>query len=267
MRDFDWEDLAGLVLKGGVTVLTGAGVSTDSGLPDFRGRKGLWKEADLAVLLSAEGARDNFQEFTRFCKTALREVLAHEPNMTHHVLAMLQRAGIIGTIITQNVDGYHQEAGSGDVIEVHGSIRKITCISCGITVAPDVYLEDGGEMCVCGGRRRPAIVLFGEGLEGRFIERGFEALSETKLLIVIGSKLEVAPVAFAPAIVAKLGGKFAVINGERIAQEELADLKFYGPLLHSIPDFYNMIVKLDRKRHGLPDYRTLQIKFSEPDGR
>lgn len=253
MRD---GDLTKAPLK--VVVLTGAGVSTDSGLPDFRGRAGIWRGGDLDVLLTADGAAQRFDEFTAFCKLALREVLAHKPNITHRILAELQQAGLVGTIITQNVDYYHQAAGATDVIEAHGCIRDIYCASCGIVADVESYLVDDGERCdTCGGRRRPRIVLSGEALSGAALSNAIEAIAQTDLLIAMGTTLEVAPVSLAPGIVKQNGGRFAIFNGEAIAMGDIADYSVYGPLADAANSLYGYVVKYDRKRHQLPSSKEI----------
>jgi NAD-dependent deacetylase len=246
--------------KGGVTFLTGAGVSTDSGLPDFRGREGLWTDGDLATLLTAAGPRDHFDQFTRFCKAAIREIQTHKPNMTHHAIAQLQKSGLVDSVITQNVDGYHQEAGSTHVIEAHGNIRNIACMNCGTRCQLAFYMQDGGEICAdCGGQRRPQIVLFDERLTERVLVSYLAEITTTKLLVCVGTTLTVAPVALAPEIVRKNGGKVCVINGEPSEQDDLANFIFHDRLDVMMRELYMWVKKFDHLRHDMPEYQELEI--------
>lgn len=213
--------LVRLVAGGKVTVLSGAGLSTASGLPDFRGREGLWTEGDLGTLLTADGARERFDEFTRFCKTALGTVMAHRPNAGHAAIARLAQAGLVQHVITQNVDGYDVELGV-DAIEVHGSLRRISCSTCGTKVLETIYLAPAGDVCACGGRRRPGIVLFGEALPPGVLPAAFEAIAVTRLLLVVGTTMAVAPITLAAPLVVDNCGQVAVINDGATEHDDLA---------------------------------------------
>lgn len=224
-REGQVKQLATLVRGRKVTILTGAGLSTPSGLPDFRSQGGLWQDQQLMKLLSAQGAQQHVEAFAAFCNQALREVLRHQPNLAHFALADLQAKGVIGTIITQNVDGYHQSAGSRDVLEVHGSLRTLSCSCCQKNVDPEVFLAEGGERCYsCGGNVRPHIVLFGEALPDEALEESIMTLERTDVLIAIGTSLAVEPVSLAPEPVLANKGKLVIINSEPTPWDSEAEL-------------------------------------------
>lgn len=245
-------DVARRMVGGKTVVVTGAGVSTDSGLPDFRGRQGLWQGTDLMDLLSVEGARRHPEELAQFCKTALEFVRAHRPNYVHEALAKLQAAGYVDTILTQNVDGYHQQAGAMNVIEAHGSLHRILCPQCGLKATPEAFLGKGGLRCIrCGGWRRSEIVLFDEPLNRQVIEAALNAVTGADLLIVMGSSMLVEPVAAMPGIVKGNGGRVAVFNQEPTVLDELADYVSRGPLERTVFQLYGYVRQRDRNQHDL----------------
>lgn len=240
------------MFEGKTVVVTGAGISTDSGLPDFRGRQGLWHGTNLIELLSAEGARRHPEELAEFCKTALEFVKAHRPSYVHEALSKLQEAGYVGTIITQNVDGYHQQAGATNVIEAHGSLNRIVCPQCGLKATPGAFLGKGGLRCIrCGGWRRSEIVLFDEPLSRQAIDAALSAIAETDLLLVMGSTMLVEPVAALPAIVKANGGRIAVFDQEPTALDAVADYVLRGPLEKTVFRLYGYVRQRDRKQHDL----------------
>lgn len=207
-------------LKGAryAVVLTGAGASTESGLPDFRSKEGLWRGIDPMRLASMTALRRNPVEFFQFYRFRLSKLKGARPNPVHDVLADFQKAGLVKALITQNIDGLHQEAGAPDVIEVHGSLRECVCLSCerrfpSDLIDVDVETEADIPRCAeCRGVLKPGVVLFEEGLPVDAIERAVEAAYAADLFIVIGSSLEVGPVNQLPAIAAAQGAHLAIIN-------------------------------------------------------
>lgn len=248
--------LTKLFLEGRVTVLTGAGVSTESGLPDFRGREGLWTGTDLLELLSAEGIKAHPEEFADFCRKAIHEVESHQPNMIHQMLAHLQQVRLVQTIITQNVDGYHQAAGATNVLEVHGNLRRLRCDACEKRFEPTAG-RTLGEACGCGGALRSDIVLFGEMLPKEVYASAVNALMDTDLLVIMGTTLQVAPVSEAPALVKANGGKVAIFNNEPTDWDAIADFKQTGQLSRKMRAFYQFLIKYDRGAHGIAPAQAL----------
>jgi NAD-dependent deacetylase len=182
-------------------VLTGAGISTPSGIPDFRSPKtGLWEQYDPEVA-SQLSFRYNPEEFLIWMRPLAVKIRSASPNPAHLGLARLQQAGYIQSVITQNIDGLHQKAGSTGVLEVHGSLRTLTCIHCFRQVPAETYIDGFIERaeiprCAeCGNVLKPDTVLFGEQLPANTWLKAVQASRECDLMIVAGSSLEVLPVA------------------------------------------------------------------------
>lgn len=193
-------------------VLTGAGVSTESGIPDFRSATGIWAQYDPLEVASIEAFRRDPAKVWDFYAKRLDVLGRAEPNAAHHALAALEEKGLVDAIVTQNVDGLHQRAGSKDVVEVHGSIRSATCPSCARTLAAD-ELELPLPRCPsCGAIVKPAVVMFGELLPVAALERATELARGAALLLVVGSSLEVWPVAGLPQETVMHSGELAIVN-------------------------------------------------------
>ena len=193
-------------------VLTGAGVSTESGIPDFRSATGIWAQYDPAEVASIEAFRRDPAKVWEFYARRLDMLGEAEPNPAHRALAALEDKGLVDAIVTQNVDGLHQRAGSKNVVEVHGSIRSATCPSCARTVTAD-ELELPLPRCPsCSAVLKPAVVMFGELLPVAALERATEFARGAALLLVVGSSLEVWPVAGLPQETVMHGGELAIVN-------------------------------------------------------
>jgi NAD-dependent deacetylase len=211
-------------------VLTGAGISTESGIPDFRSPTGMWARFDPAVYANVESFRRNPQLVWEFYAPRFAMLTEAQPNDAHRALAELERRGLVGAVVTQNIDMLHERAGSVDVIEVHGSIRTSTCPRCRTTyplahVLPLVR-DHGAPPCrECGAVLKPDVVFFGELRPEAAIDRAFEVAREAGLLLVIGSSLEVHPVAGLPAETHAAGGKVAIVNRGGTAYDHRADLR------------------------------------------
>ena len=195
-------------------VLTGAGISTESGIPDFRSAGGVWERYDPAEVAHVDAFRRDPARVWEFYALRL-EALAHaEPNEGHRALAELEERGFVRAIVTQNVDGLHQRAGSREVVEVHGSLREAECIHCRIRVPIAGALEQLPlPACPeCGEVLKPGVVMFGELLPAQAIERAQTLAAEARLLLVVGSSLEVHPVADLPGETLAAGGALAIVN-------------------------------------------------------
>jgi NAD-dependent deacetylase len=199
-------------------VLTGAGVSTESGIPDFRSPGGLWAEFDPLDYGSIESFREDPVRVWRFYAPRFAMLTSAEPNAAHLALAELERRRLVHAVVTQNIDLLHERAGSRDVVEVHGSIRTSSCPACGVRypLAQVVGLiEEGGgaPRCpACAAVLKPDVVFFGEMLPVREIDRAFELARAAALLLVVGSSLEVYPVAGLPYETLDAGGRVAIVN-------------------------------------------------------
>lgn len=194
-------------------VLTGAGVSTDSGIPDFRSSTGVWAEVDPLEVASIEAFRRDPERIWAFYRRRIQMLLDAEPNDAHVALAELERRGLVRTVVTQNIDGLHARAGSPDVVEVHGSIRTAVCLVCGAVeelaaLLAQLELPPPPHCPECGAVLKPGVTLFGEPLPAGALERAAELAREADLMLVVGSSLEVWPVAGLPLE----SSAFAIVN-------------------------------------------------------
>jgi NAD-dependent protein deacetylase/lipoamidase len=209
------ERLAELLREwGSCVVLTGAGVSTDSGIPDFRSPTGIWKRYDPMEYATIEAFLADPTKVWEFYGMRLAALGQAEPNDGHRALAELEERGWVRALITQNVDGLHARAGSSEIVEVHGSLRDAVCLDCGTRVPMEdaVALLPEPRCPNCGRTLKPGVVMFGELLPAAAIDRAFRLAAETPLLLVVGSSLEVYPVASLPAETLAAGGRLAVVN-------------------------------------------------------
>ena len=209
--------------------LTGAGVSTDAGIPDFRSPAGLWSDPLTMARLSAWGFRLSPKQFYETAFKLLPSLLAARPTQTHRLLVRLEQAGKLRWIITQNIDGLHQAAGSTSVIELHGSYRQCRCTRCGHNVGLAEVLAQGNPKdlpprCHCGGILKPDLVLFGDPLPQEVFARALEVVKRCDLLMVLGSSLVVYPAAELPRRAREAGAKIIIVNREATPYDEIADV-------------------------------------------
>jgi len=211
-------------------VLTGAGISTESGIPDFRSAEGIWARYDPAEVAHIDAFRRDPARVWEFYALRLDVLAEAEPNDGHLALAELEEQGSIRAVITQNVDGLHQRAGSRDVVEVHGSLREAECVHCGVRVpmAAAVGSLPLPPCPECGEVLKPGVVMFGELLPARAIERAQALAAEAGLLLVVGSSLEVHPVAALPGETQAAGGTLAIVNRAGTPWDSRAELVLEG---------------------------------------
>ncbi len=206
-------------------VLTGAGISTESGIPDFRSPTGIWAQYDPMEYVTIDAFRRDPEKVWEFYALRLGVLAAAEPNAGHLALAELERRGLVQAIVTQNIDGLHQRAGSREVIEVHGSIRTATCLDCG----SEATLARPAQRCSrCGAIMKPGVVMFGELLPDGAMEQATELARAAALLLVVGSTLEVYPVAALPDETLSSGGALAIVSRGPTAYDGRADVKVDG---------------------------------------
>lgn len=200
----------------------GAGVSTESGIPDFRSKNGLYNQHDVnfakyqpEYLLSKDCFQDEPKVFYEFYRQKM-DVRNYEPNTTHKVLAKMEAKGRLSGIVTQNIDGLHQKAGSKKVYEIHGTTQRNYCIKCKMEYHPD-FLFNTKEIipkCECGGLIRPDVVLYGENLPEEAVKNALNAIESADCLIVGGTSLQVYPAA---AFLTHFTGEhLIIINNEKI---------------------------------------------------
>lgn len=205
-------------------VLTGAGMSTESGVPDFRSKDGWWRKINPAEVASVNSLNYNYDLFREFYKHRIKTLEGCRPNGGHDVLAGLESRGLIKALITQNIDGFHYDAGSKNVYELHGSINNIFCSSCCTESNVSSFLADC--TCLnCGGNLRPGVILFGEGLPQNAWAGAHEEIEKSDLMIVIGTSLNVSPVNSLPFI---SPGKKVLINLDDTIFNDRFDLVIKG---------------------------------------
>jgi NAD-dependent deacetylase len=195
-------------------VLTGAGISTESGIPDFRSPTGIWARYDPMEYASIGAFLEDPVKVWGFYGRRLEMLGSAEPNDGHRALAELERRGWVRAVITQNIDRLHERAGSCALVEVHGSIRTSSCLACGTVVDLDdvVALLPVPGCPTCGRILKPDVVMFGELLPEPAIDRAVQLSEQAGLLLVVGSSLEVYPVAGLPHETLGAGGALAIVN-------------------------------------------------------
>jgi NAD-dependent deacetylase len=229
------ERLAELVRESRRTVvLTGAGVSVPSGIPDFRTPgTGLWENVDPMEVAHISVFERDPVRFWTYYRPRFQSLGDKRPNRAHEVLAELERRGLVEGVVTQNIDRLHRAAGSRNVVEVHGSIETSSCTVCGETFGIErvesLFDEEGVAHCPgCGGAVKPDVVLFGEMLPIEAIERAQEMAAEAELMLCVGSSLEVFPVAELPRLTLGHGGRLAIVTKGPTPYDEEAELKLGG---------------------------------------
>jgi len=202
---------------------TGAGISTESGIPDFRGPDGFWKRNDASKFTIQNYVRDPEHRKERWRMAAQGSSFMHakaEPNAGHIALARLEELGVIRGVITQNVDGLHQDAGSVNVLELHGTSKKVGCLSCGERWPNTVVLErvqageDDPHCTYCGGILKSATISFGQQLPPDVVAEAERWSVEADFFLVVGSSLVVSPANAFPGVAKRMGAKLAIVNRE-----------------------------------------------------
>jgi len=234
------EEAADLIVNSRYCIaFTGAGISTESGIPDFRGPNGIWKKIDPKVATYSFFIRYP-KEFWKF-HLGFIKIKRAEPNKAHFSLAELEKMGILKCVITQNVDGLHQRAGSKYVIELHGNLEYVVCLSCGRRFKADEIISKVGEdqlppKCeVCGGLLKPDVILFEEPLKREVLTLAFNEAYKSDLVLVLGTSLVVYPAAYIPDIVKSRGGKVILINLEPTEKDFIGDIVIHGKLGNILP--------------------------------
>src|SRR5512132_474166 len=213
--------------------LTGAGVSTESGIPDFRSPTGMWAQFDPLEFATLGAFQRDPEKVWRFYAPRFSMLTEAEPNRAHLTLAELERYGLLCAVVTQNIDLLHERAGSREVVEVHGSIRSATCPGCGereqLERVLQLLAEAHAPACpVCGEILKPDVVFFGELLPAAAIERASELARSAGVLLVVGSALEVYPVAGLPEETLAAGGQLAIVNRGPTPYDARAALRIDG---------------------------------------
>jgi NAD-dependent deacetylase len=246
------DDLASwLVQASRVVALTGAGVSTASGIPDYRGPAGVWTKDPGAERLASIGVYRSDPEVRRevWRRRATAPARTARPNRAHRALAELERLGRLHRLITQNVDGLHQAAGTspGRLIEIHGTVHEVACLACGdrgsmAPVLDRVLAGDHDPRCaVCGGLLKSATVSFGEALDPAVLRRAFEDTAGCEVFLAVGTSLVVHPVAQLPGTALDSGARLAILNAEATPYDDVADVVVRADLNESLPSLVDRV--------------------------
>jgi NAD-dependent deacetylase len=219
-------------------VLTGAGVSVPSGIPDFRSPgKGLWEKVNPMEVAHIDVFRREPDRFWHFYGDRFATLQSKRPNPAHEAIAELEAMGLIRGVITQNIDRLHRAAGTQNVIEVHGSIEWSVCLECGgrVEIAKVTQMLEEGvgapECQACISVLKPDVVLFGELLPEEAMSDAYALASEADLILCVGSSLEVYPVASLPGVTREAGGKIALITQGRTPYDSDAEVKLSGDVV------------------------------------
>jgi len=228
-----------------IVALTGAGISTESGIPDFRGPQGVWTKNPKAERLSNIHSYMSDPEVRRLSWQARLEhpVWQAEPNAGHRALAALERRGKLHALVTQNIDGLHQRAGSSPamVIEVHGTVHEVMCMSCTWrgpmqAALARVRAGENDPPCErCGGILKSATVSFGQPLVPEVIDRALRFAAQADLLLAVGTSLQVYPVASAVPLAKAAGARVVIVNAEPTPFDDVSDARLPGPIGEVLP--------------------------------
>lgn len=230
------QELSGRIRRADfVLVFTGAGISTGSGIPDFRGPQGLWKNwrpVYYQEFLNDPEARKRHWQFKAAGWEQFRNA---QPNAGHRALVELEKKGLLHSLVTQNIDGLHQLAGQSPdlVVELHGTNRAIECVRCLRRLEPEPVFREFLEtseppVCSCGGWLKPATISFGQAMPEEPLRRAFEAADKADVVISVGSTLEVQPAALVPLRARERGAYYAIVNLGPTAHDRLAGLRVEG---------------------------------------
>lgn len=213
-----------------IVAFTGAGISTESGLADFRSPGGLWDRYRIVTFPEFMRSHDARVEYWTMRRELIPTMLRAKPNPAHEALAELEKRHKLSTVITQNIDGLHQDAGCKKVVELHGTNRTASCLSCGKrwAIAEIQTWLEGDELdphCdECDGLIKPETVSFGQSMPSAAVDAAYEAAEQSDLMLMIGSSLEVQPAASVPMVAHQAGAKLLFINKTETDYDGLADL-------------------------------------------
>ena len=233
----NWKQVAAWLDEAGSAVaFTGAGISTESGIPDFRSPGGIWSKYQPVMYQEFVASAEARHEYWRQKCEAHRDFVAAGPNAGHRVLARWEGAGRLWGVITQNIDGLHQDAGSRNVLELHGTNRAIACLDCHRRFDPEPLVEqflrtDAVPDCPhCGGPLKHATISFGQALPPDVLEEAMGRSQQCGLFLAIGSSLVVEPAASLPRLAKRAGARLVIVNRDPTGQDEIADLVLRAPI-------------------------------------
>lgn len=233
--------------------LTGAGISTPSGIPDFRSPgTGIWEKVDPAEVASIDSFLKNPKKVFDFMEPLLNTILNASPNPAHAALAQLEERGMLSAVVTQNIDGLHQKAGSKKVIELHGNLREAVCFSCRKMVDFEAFVSAYKNLPAkaflpacssCGGFLKPNVIFFGEELPKHAIYEAFGLMERADLVLVAGSSLTVSPASMLPQIALQKDAKMIIVNLQPTYIDEQAQFVFHEPVDEILPRIVRMAIE------------------------
>lgn len=226
-------------------VLTGAGISTESGIPDFRSKDGIWSRYDINEYGYIQNFLENPEKIWKMLREMILNMKIAKPNKAHYALAEMEEMGYIKAVITQNVDNLHRKAGSKKVIEFHGNFTKMSCIKCRRKYGyEEIKLNELPPKCDCNGIIKPDIIFFGEEIPKYALHEAFQLANKCDLFITIGTSCEVYPASELPLIAKRNGAKIIEINREDTALTPLADYILRGQAGRIMEEILNEIKSL-----------------------
>jgi NAD-dependent deacetylase len=230
-----------------IVAMTGAGISTPSGIPDFRSpSSGLWDQTNPLAVASIFAFRHSPQDFYNWVRPLSKLLLDAQPNPAHYALVALEKEGKLKAVITQNIDDLHGKAGSQTVYELHGHLREVTCTRCYTALdSAEIFakfVQDGQvPKHHCGGVLKPNVILFGEQLPAREFVQAQLAVKEADLMLVAGSSLEVAPASDLPQLALENGAKLIIVNYQPTYLDQQADLVIQANVADILPRIVDLI--------------------------
>jgi NAD-dependent deacetylase len=224
-------------------IFTGAGISTRSNIPDFRGPQGVWSRRNPVYyqdFMGSEAMRVQYWEYKLEGYAAFRDAV---PNAAHYAVAELERQGRVESVVTQNIDGLHQAAGTSrdKLIELHGTNAEVECVECGRRETPERCMEEFARLrvpprChVCNGLMKPAVVMFGQALDPELLERAKRSAERSDLVLALGSSLVVTPAANIPLFGAHRGVPYVIVNQGKTPHDLLATVLIDGDVAEVLP--------------------------------
>ncbi len=243
------EKAADIIVESNFTLaLTGAGVSVESGIPDFRSAEGLWSKFDPAEYATIQAFRANPQKVWEMLREMDKVVSRAKPNLAHLGMGELEDMGCLHCIITQNIDNLHQAGGSKNVIEYHGNSSTFSCIWCGRKYPATEKRDENIPRCECREILKPDVIFFGEAIPDKAMNRSFELASSAAALLVVGTSAVVSPVNTIPSIAKHNGAKIIEINKERThLTDTVTDIFFQG----NAGDIVSQLVMAAKRKKGM----------------
>jgi len=229
-----------------VSVLTGAGVSAESGIPTFRGAGGIWQKYDYRKLATPQGFDEDPRLVWEWYQLRQREMLKARPNPAHMIIAEMESFYPEFSVLTQNIDGMHRRAGNRRILELHGNIWRMKCVRDGLMVSMDSPVEEIPPLCQCGSFMRPDVVWFGEQLSSEVMDEASRIARESEIMFVIGTSAMVFPAAALPVLTKNAGGLVVEVNIEPTDVTSYADASVFGPAGELLPALWKKLVRIPK---------------------